>query len=53
MANQLSGERPSATGSRKAISGVTRLVPFKTRLRGEGATPSFSASARPLMPFGL
>lgn len=39
MASQLSGERPSATDSRNAISGVTRLETFKTRLSVEGGYP--------------
>lgn len=37
---------------RKAMSGVTRLEPLSIRLNVEAATPSFSASTRPLMLLG-
>ena len=39
MDSQLSGERPSAIERRKAISGLIPLVPFKTRLSVDAATP--------------
>ena len=38
MASQLSGVRPNAFERRKAISGLTPLLPFNTRLNVEVAT---------------
>ncbi len=53
MASQLSGVRPNAFERRKAISGLTALLPFNTRLNVEAATPSVVASSRPpLMSLG-
>ncbi len=52
IANQLSGVRPSAFDNRRAISGVTRLVPFRTRLSVDAATSKLCASSRPLTPLG-
>lgn len=46
MASQLSGVRPNAFERRNAISGLTALLPFKTRLKVELATPSLVLSSQ-------
>jgi len=50
IASQLSGLRPSAFDSRKAMSGVTRLLPLSTRLKVDAATSRRLANSRPLTP---
>lgn len=45
-----SGLRPSAFDSRKAMSGVTRLLPLSTRLKVDAATSRRLANSRPLTP---
>ena len=52
MASQLSEVRPNAFERRNAISGLTALLPFNTRLNVEVATPRVVASSRPLMSLG-
>ena len=52
MASQLSGVRPSAFDSRRAISGLTPLRPLSRRANVEAATFSFSDNSRPLTPCG-
>ncbi len=52
IASPLSADLPGDFESRSDLSGVTRLFPFSSRLNVDPDTPRFTASSRPLMPFG-